>query len=253
MTGNHRDDDLAPDALAALLPHLDTVVNDAVESVDGTNRAHSGHTFDFAAPRRDGTWLAIEVVRAWDEPFMAARRPWDAECVKIETAVRAQHPTITGFFTVNVDPASGCLPKDYDTAALTAAVVGCSAAGPRSRVEIAEGITVSNATLSHVTDLHVTATQSSGEFELGPQSQQRIARALASKIDVMMRAGSDGYETHLVMIPWVLASTDACRRYLEANPPATAHPQNIWAVDLNLRQGTQGRDHCELMWSTLDS
>jgi hypothetical protein len=87
-----------------------------------------------------------------------------------------------------------------------------------------------------------------GEWEGGPESEARFRKALDSKLDTMRRAGDTGYETHLVIIHWIIGTTHTWRQSLAENPPGGPHPHHIWAVDLNVVVGTQARHVAERIW-----
>jgi len=98
-------------------------------------------------------------------------------------------------------------------------------------------------------DLQVVSMRGGpGEWEGGPESQARLREAIESKTTTMARAGATGYQTHLVMVHSILGSTHSWREYLAENPLEGPHPQHIWAVDLDVRLGTQGRELAEQIW-----
>jgi hypothetical protein len=248
VTAVSSDDDVdrALDATMALRPYLGALTDDPAERVNGTNQAHEGQTFDYALRQRDGTWLAVEVTRAWDEQFLAAGDPWDALCTRLQATVAREHPAISGRYVVTAGLARRA--KDHDERALIDAIVRCWRGGYSSSVELSAGVTVQNLTAHDAVGFRVYHAVSSAEFDLGPASQGRFARAIARKLDTLARAGDAGYETHLAVIHWAMGGTGAWRQYLADNPPAFTHPQHIWAVDLNVVPGTQGRKAAERIW-----
>jgi hypothetical protein len=230
-------DDFAPEALAVLLPYLDAVIGGSEEVVDGTNPDHPDQTFNYVVRRADGPPLALEFVRAWDEVFLDAPDGWDRLCVRVQGAVREQHPAVVGRYTVGFDTGIAARMKDQKIDELVGAVASCDTHGVGSRVDLASGVTVRHTEVAP--DLTVEPYRVSSDWELGPSSQLRFAKALTSKGETLARAGAAGYETHLAVIHWSLGNSAGWRQWLAEHPPAGGHPQNIWAVDLNRNTGTK--------------
>jgi hypothetical protein len=242
------DDPVAVDALALLLPHLGALTEDPPVRINGTNDDYRGLTFDWALRRRDGTPVAVEVTCAWDDSFIEASDPWDVLCERVQATVRADHPEIVGRYVINAEPRVSRRANRQDLDGLVNAIVKTARAGNGSRVTIGRGTDVHNWTIpGEIDDLCVYATQAAGEFELGPENKARFERALADNMKKMTTAGNAGYETHLAIVHWMLGSTHSWRRFIEMDPPTFDHPQHVWAVDLNGRQGTQGRRAVELV------
>ena len=228
-------DDRADEALALLQPHLGLLTADEPERVEGTNPNHEGQTFDFALARPDGTRIALEVTRAMDQPFMAAGPPWEEFGRQIEAAARSA--SLKGYFVLTVTPVEAALPRRQNLDRIVGAITECALHGPQWRVEAAPGVSVSNHTLEATDVIKIYTAQSSAEFELGPQSQERLRLALERKQATMEKAGAAGYETHLAVIHWMLGSTASWRIFLDAHPLTAPHPQNVWTIDLNATQG----------------
>jgi hypothetical protein len=241
-------DDFALDATMLLLTHVGAASHDVPERVDGDNPSHPGQTFDYFVTAQDGRSLSVEVTRAWDERFLGAQKQWKRFVKQIETEMRLSDPTLRGWFTINVDPEYTTWPSDFDKADFVSAVRTVTPRPSGLPVHLDDGVTVSNFTRPPVSELRVTPTFSSGEFELGQRSRGRFARAIERKLGTMEKAGATGYETHLAIIHWALGSTASWRQFLIEQPPTFDHPQFIWAVDLNAQQGTQGRQSVEQLW-----
>jgi hypothetical protein len=244
-------DDLADEALQRLLPHLGGLIAPP-ERVDGSNPNHPGQTFDFAAQRPDGQYLAIEVTRAWDEDWMEAQPAWRDLAARVEATVRKQDPTITGMHAMAVSLNRHPRAKNYKVGVLAGAVAECFTAGIGRTVTVDEAVSLRY--LGEQPELVVASIRGGpGEWEGGTESEARFRNALDSKLDTMRRAGDAGYQTHLVIIHWVLGTTDTWRQSLAEDPPGAPHPQNIWAVDLNVVVGTQGRQVADRIWPLPDA
>lgn len=230
-------DDFAPEALAILLPYLDGVVAGSEVTVDGSNAEFPDQTFTFCLPRDDGPPIAVEIVRAWDEVFLDAPDGWDRLCERVQGAVRAQHPALGGRFTVGFDTGVAARMKDQKIDELVGAVVNCDTQGIGARVDLASGVTVRHT--DDGSELTVQPYRVATTWELGPSSQTRFAKTVASTSDTLARAGAAGFETHLAVIHWTLGNAAGWRQWLAENPPEGGHPQNIWAVDLNKNLGTK--------------
>ncbi len=232
-------DDLAPDALALLVPFLGPLTDDPPEQVDGKNLNHPGQTFDYALRRPDGRRVAVEVTRAWDQEFLGAGMHWGAFVKQIEEETRRRHPGWVGRYAINVDPAYTGWPSDHDPEEFISAIEQCADAGQHRTVSIGRDVSVSNATAPREgqADLRIYSSFAAAEFELGEPARRRFAAAVARKHKTMTRAGDAGYETHLAVIHWVLGSTQAWREVLIETPPTALHPQQIWAIDLNATAG----------------
>jgi hypothetical protein len=242
-------DDLAPEALQWLLPHLGPLVRDP-ERVDGQHSDHPGQAFDYAAQRRDGQELAIEITRAWDHEWLGAQSAWRKLATHVQAAVQQQYPTVTGWYTMAVPRTGNPKAKKYDAETLADKVSECFDAG--MRMEIAVDQAVKFRYVYERRDLVVDAVRSSWEFEGGPENEARFRTALEAKIPTMRRAGEAGYETHLAVVHWVLGSTHGWRESLTKDPPDAPYPEHIWAIDLNARGGTQGRQPVEHIWPLPD-
>jgi hypothetical protein len=227
-------DDFAPEALAVLLPYLDGVVAGSEETVDGSNSAYPGQTFNYLIPRADGPPIAVEFVRAWDEVFLDAPDGWDRLCARVQAAVRDQHPALAGHYTVGFDTGIAARMKDQKIDELVGAIAGCDTG---ARVDLSSGVTVRHT--EDTSELTVEPYRVSSAWELGPTSQSRFAKAVASTEEKLARAGASGYETHLAVIHWTLGNSAGWRQWLAENPPEGGHPQNIWSVDLNRNKGTK--------------
>ena len=230
-------DDFAPEALAVLLPYLDGVVAGSEVTVDGSNPEFPDQTFNFCLARADGPPIAVEFVRAWDEVFLDAPDGWDRLCERVQGAVREQHPALGGRFTVGFDTGVAARMKDQKIDELVGAVVSCDTQGIGARVDLASGVTVRHT--DDGSELTVQPYRVATTWELGPSSQTRFAKTVASTADTLGRAGAAGFETHLAVIHWTLGNAAGWRQWLVENPPVGGHPQNIWAVDLNKNLGTK--------------
>jgi hypothetical protein len=217
------------------------------ERVDGHHPRHPEQTFDYAAQRTDGQRLAIEVTRAWDEDWMEVQPAWRDLAARVEVAVRERDPTITGMHAMAVGLNRHPRAKNYKAGLLAGAVAQCFEAGIGSTVTVDDA--VSFRYLAGQSDLVVASIRGGpGEWEGGPESEARFRKALDSKLDTMRRAGDAGYKTHLAIIHWIIGTTHTWRQSLKENPPSPPHPQNIWAVDLNVYPDTQGRLAAERIW-----
>lgn len=239
-------DEFAPEALTVLLPHLGAIVADAAEPVDEVNSSHPEQTFDYAVRRVDGGWLAIAFVRAWDEVFLETADGWDRLCNRVEAAVHRDHPSLVGRYTVGFDTGIAARMKDQKIDDLVGAIAICGARGVGSRVELPGGVTVRRA--EDGPELTIQPYRVAANWELGPTSHTRFAKAVASKADTLARAGAAGYETHLAVIHWTLRSAAGWSQWLAANPPEGSHPCNIWAIDLNLPPDSKGRSAVERIY-----
>ncbi len=177
-------DDFAPEALAVLLPYLDGVVAGSEETVDGSNPDYPGQTFSYLVPRADGPSLAVEFVRAWDEVFLDAPDGWDRLCARVQGAVRERHPALVGRYTVGFDTGIAARMKDQKIDELVGAIAGCDTG---SRVDLTSGVTVRHTDDS--SELTVEPYRVSSAWELGPSSQRRFAKAVASTEKTLARAG----------------------------------------------------------------
>jgi hypothetical protein len=173
----------------------------------------------------------------------AGSDPWARFCTRLEVATLRDHPSIAGRYVVNVHPSEKA--KGQDVRKLVAAVTQCWREGHGSQVRITDGVIVHNFTVPGALGFRIHWSVAAAEMELGEPSRDRFARAITRKLSPMARAGGAGYETHLAVIHWMLGSTASWRHYLEANPPTFMHPQYIWAIDLNVAPGTQGRSPVE--------
>jgi hypothetical protein len=239
-------DEFAPEAVTLLLPHLDAIVADSVEPVDGTNASHPGQTFDFAVRRADGGSVAIAVVRAWDEVFPEAADGWDRLCGRVEAAVQRDHPELGGRYTVGFDTGITARMKDQKIDALVGAITTCHIRGVGSRVDLGGGVTVRHAEDGPV--LTIQPYRVAPNWELGPASHSRFAKAIASRSDALARAEAAGYETHLAVIHWTLRSAAGWRQWLADNKAEGSNSQNIWAIDLNLPPESKGRTAVERIY-----
>jgi GNAT superfamily N-acetyltransferase len=239
-------DDLGPQALERLLPYLGPLVGDP-ERVDGSHPDHPRQTFDYFAERLDGQRLAVEVVRAWDEAWMESSHVWPDLARRVETFARDRNAAFTGLYAMSVRLDPKARAKDYAVDVLADALARCHRGGIDATVPVDEAVSFHY--VADQPDLAVLSMRGGpGEWEGGPESQARLREAIESKAPTMTRAGEAGYETHLVIVHWVLGSTHSWREYLAENPPDSPHPQHIWAVDLNVRPGTQGRQPAEHVW-----
>ena len=72
------------------------------ERVDGSHPGHPGQTFDYFGERIDGQRLAIEVVRAWDEPWMESSHVWPDLARRVEASARDHNASVTGLYAMSV-------------------------------------------------------------------------------------------------------------------------------------------------------
>ena len=115
--------------------------------------------------------------------------------------------------------------------------MSCDTQGIGARVDLASGVTVRHT--DDGSELTVQPYRVATTWELGPSSQTRFAKTVASTADTLERAGAAGFETHLAVIHWTLGNSAGWRQWLAENPPEGGHPQIIWAVDLNKNLGTK--------------
>jgi hypothetical protein len=69
------------------------------------------------------------------------------------------------------------------------------------------------------------------EFMEGGETKERFKRAIADCTPKLVAAGDDGMRTHLIVVHWMLGSSQAFRLALD-EVKLGEHPQEIWAVDL---------------------
>jgi hypothetical protein len=241
-------DDNADEALAAVLPHLGAL--GPVETVDGKHSGeHRGHTFDRAARRRSGQWVAIEVGRAWDEEFLGSDEAWRKRSEAIADEVRRLGLN-RGAYMLTPPTKTAGRASAADVAGLAQTIVSLSKQpfAPEARREYvhAHGMMVGRFSDDEPLKI-VVVPQPPGEWEGGPESVERFRRVVDGNTPKLERAGRDGYETHLLVVHWLLGSTGTWREWLRTHPPVS-HPQFIWAVDLNVRVGTQDRAPAELIF-----
>ena len=65
----------------------------------------------------------------------------------------------------------------------------------------------------------------------GDETRERFKRAVADCTPKLDADGNDGMRTHLIVVHWMLGSSQAFRLALEETTLGE-HPQEIWAVDL---------------------
>jgi hypothetical protein len=240
-------DDSAPQALARLRPHLGPLVGDP-ERVDGQHHDHPGQTFDYFAERTDGGRLAIEVVRAWDREWLEAEPAWWKLAAEVKAAAQQRDPTITGLYAMATRRSGNPRAKKYDPAALADALADCSRSGV-GNVVVFDGV-LSFRYVQDLPRLIIESARGVAEYVggVGEESVAPFRAALTRKLDTMRRAGDAGYETHLAVVHWLLGTTHSWRQSLAEEPPEAVHPQHIWAVDLNVAPGSQGRSAAEQIW-----
>jgi hypothetical protein len=237
-------DDLAPEALQRLGPHLGPLVRDP-ERVDGQHPDHPDQTFDYFAERTDGRRLAIEVVHAWDEDWLATDDAWRGRVEDVEATVRRRNAAVTGAYAMTVRRAGNPRANDYEAAALAGKLRQCYEAGVRTEVSVDQA--VSFRYVCESPDLVVEAVRSAWEFEGGPENEARLRKALEAKIPTMRRAGEAGYETHLAVVHWVLGSTHGWRQFLAENALEAAPD----LANVRYRAAVQRWAECEAQESLL--
>ena len=166
-----------------LLPYLDGVDAGSEVAVDGSNPEFPDQTFNFCLARADGPPIAVEFVRAWDEVFLDAPDGWDRLCERVQGAVREQHPALAGRFTVGFDTGVAARMKDQKIDELVGAVVSCDTQGIGARVDLASGVTIRHT--EDGSELTVQPYRVATTWELGPSSQTRFAKTVASTADTL--------------------------------------------------------------------
>ena len=126
-------------------------------------------------------------MRAWDEVFLDAPDGWDRLCERVQGAVREQHPALAGRFTVGFDTGVAARMKDQKIDELVGAVVSCDTQGIGARVDLASGVTIRHT--EDGSELTVQPYRVATTWELGPSSQTRFAKTVASTADTLERAG----------------------------------------------------------------
>jgi hypothetical protein len=214
-------------AVRLVAPHLGTPL-DAVRKVRPQNdKEFPGLTFDFAARRRDGSRLAVEVTSAWDARWISAQ---------------ATMTRLAAMLTAKLVPA-GCRPGHYGLSVigeenvpaihsvdLDALASAASTLATGNEVKVGHAFRVHNwgGTIDHPVAF---GSVTSAEFMEGPQSQARFRYAVADCTPKLVRAGHIGLETHLVIVHWMLGSTTSFKLALDSLTIGE-HPHGIWVVDL---------------------
>jgi hypothetical protein len=72
---------------------------------------------------------------------------------------------------------------------------------------------------------------SSAEFMDGSETKERFERTVDDCAPKLEAAGHDGMRTHLIVVHWMLGSSQAFRLALD-EMTLSDHRQEIWAVDL---------------------
>jgi hypothetical protein len=189
---------------------------------------YPGHTFDFVARRADGTTLAIEVTGAWDADWLRAQNTMQRLASRLtpELAVAGCAPGHYGLQSIDVRD----VPSSLGHIRLDELARAASTLAPHTDVQTEYGFEIRHWGGSG--DRPVAfGSVTTAEFMEGGESKERFKRAVAGCTPKLDSAGNDGMRTHLIVVHWMLGSTNSFKLALDEIELGT-HPQEIWVVDL---------------------
>ncbi len=196
------------------------------EQVDGSNDRHPGQTFDFAIGSGSDRWRAVEITAAADESEIRVRAQIEDLCTQIEQRISETDPHAAGWYVLEGIISEQTQPREFNVEHLALSRLPHS---PRTALDLPDDVELR--LINSEKSLRVFPLFASAAFTEGPDNETRFRAAIGRKQKTLQRAADAGYETHLILMQWVLGSTEHWQRILAETPLETTLPQFLWVVD----------------------